>query len=106
MSLHRILSSTAYVAAVASTDAYGKPIYGTPVARSVRVEESRRMVRNAQGEETVSSHRLWCLEAISITDRIWLPGTSTSSAEASRLPISVSASSDFVGSRTLYRVDL
>ena len=106
MSLGSILRQTAYVASVTGTDSYGKPIYGTPVARAVRVEESRRMVHNAQGEETVSSHRLWCLEAVSITDRIWLPGTSTSSAEASRLPISVSAVSDFVGSRTLYRVDL
>lgn len=106
MSLGNILRQTAYVASVTGTDAYGKPTYGTPVARAVRVEESRRMVLGSQGEETVSSHRLWCLTAIAITDRIWLPGTSTSSVEASRLPISVASVSDFAGSRTLYRVDL
>lgn len=106
MSLARILNQTAYVATVTSTDSYGKPIYGTPAARSVRVEQKRQMATNARGDEVTSSHRLWCLQAINLTDRVWLPGSSTASADASFLPIAVSSVSPFDGSRTLYRVDL
>lgn len=106
MSLARILRESAYVASVTSTDSRGNPVYGTPSVRKVRVERSQRMVMNARGEETPSSHRLWCLSPIALTDRVWLPGANTASAEASHLPLSVSAVSDFGGSRTLYRVDL
>lgn len=106
MSIARVLRQTAYVASVTSTDSRGNPVYGTPEARRVRVERSQRMVMNARGEESPSSHRLWCLEAINLTDRVWLPGESTSSAEASHLPLAVTAVSDFAGSKTLYRVDL
>lgn len=106
MSIASWLTQTAYVAPVTGIDAWGKPTYGPPVARKVRVEVLRRMVTNAQGEESVSNHRLWSLEPIALTDRVWLPGANTGSAEASHLPLSVSASADKVGARTLYRVDL
>lgn len=106
MSLARILNQTAYVASVTGLDGYGKPTYGAPVARSVRVEAKRSLVSNAAGEESVANHRLWCLEAIALTDRVWLPGADQSSAEASNVPLSVSSCGDFGGTRTLYQVDL
>jgi hypothetical protein len=106
MSMASILRETAYVASVTSTDAHGKPIYGPPVARKVRTEQLRRMVVSASGEEAVSNHRLWCATPIALTDRIWLPGASTSSAEASNLPITVTTVSDFSGARTLCKVEL
>lgn len=106
MSIASWLTQTAYVAPVTGIDAWGKPTYGAPVARKVRVESLRRMVTNAQGEESVSNHRLWSLDPIALTDRVWLPGANTASAEASNVPLSVAATSDKVGSRTLYRVDL
>lgn len=106
MSLSSILRESAYVATVTSTDNRGNPVYGAPVLRKVRIERSQRMVTTARGEESPSSHRLWCLDPISLTDRIWLPGSSTSSSEASLTPLAVSAVSDFAGARTLYRVDL
>ena len=106
MSLARILNQTAYVASVTGLDAYGKPTYGAPVARSVRVEGRRQATTNARGEEAISSHRLWCLEAIALTDRVWLPGASTASVEASNVPLAVSSAGDFSASRTLYKVEL
>lgn len=106
MSLARILNQTAYVASVTSTDSFGKPTYGPPAARAVRVEQASAMVTNARGDEVASSHRLWCLQPIKITDRVWLPGADTSSAEASSLPISVSSVGDFSNTRTLYRAAL
>ena len=106
MSLASILNQTIYVASVASLDGYGKPTYGTPVARSVRVEARRQAVTTARGEEAVSNHRLWCLTEINLTDRVWLPGKNQSVAEESNVPLTVSSCSDFSASRTLYKVEL
>lgn len=106
MSIASWLTQTAYVASVTSTDQYGKPIYGTPVARKVRVELGSRMVTNAQGEESPSSVRLWCLQSVAITDRVWLPGIDRTNAELSGTPLAVSSVSDKSGSRTLCRVDI
>lgn len=106
MSLARLLRQTAYVASVTSIDSYGKPTYGAPIARSVRVEAKRQAVTNARGEEAVANHRLWCLEVVNLTDRIWLPGADQSNAEASNVPLTVSSCGDFGGSRTLYKVEL
>jgi hypothetical protein len=63
-------------------------------------------VTKASGEEAVSSHRFWCLEAINLTDRVWLPGESTASPEASHVPLTVSSASDFAGATTLWKVEL
>lgn len=106
MSLARILNQVAYVASVTGIDAYGKPTYGTPVERRVRVEMRRTLVTNARGEEVMANHRLWCTEVVNITDRIWLPGLSTSSSEAADLPLAVSSAGDFAGTRTLYKVEI
>ncbi len=106
MSLARILTQTAYVASVTGIDARGKPIYGAPVARRVRAEARRMMVTKANGEEAVSGHRLWCTEAVNLTDRVWLPGENSANAEASRLPLTVESASDFGGVKTLWKVQL
>jgi hypothetical protein len=100
------MNQTAYKAAVTSTDRYGKPSYEAPVAVKVRVERLDRMVRNALGEDVPSSHKVWCLTALSITDRIWLPGANQADATQAKHPIAVSSVSDKVGARTLYEVTL
>ncbi|MHB1065424.1 MAG: hypothetical protein ACYC1Z_13215 [Georgenia sp.] len=106
MSLARILTQTAYVASVTGIDGRGKPAYGAPVARKVRAEMRRTMVTKATGEEAISTHRLWCAEAINLTDRVWLPGENSANAEASRLPLAVESASDFGGVKTLWKVQL
>ena len=104
MSIASWLRQTAYKASVTGTDGYGKPAYGAPVAVPVRVELDSRMVRNAQGEQVQSTHKLWSLTAISITDRVWLPNASTADANASKLPLAVNAVGDKAGARTLFEV--
>lgn len=106
MNLARVLNQTAYVASVTGTDARGKPSYGAPVARKVRAEVRRTMVIKATGEEAVSTHRFWCVETVNLTDRVWLPGEDSSSAEASHLPLAVESASDFAGATTLWKVQL
>lgn len=99
------LTQTVNVAPVSGIDQYGKPTYGPPVARQVRLEQRRTMVTTGRGEEAVANHRLWCAEPINLTDRIWLPGLSTADNEAAKLALTVSSSSDKPGARTLYKVE-
>ena len=106
MSVASWLTQTAYVASVTAIDQFGTPTYGAPVARKVRVETGVRMVTNARGEESPSNARIWCLQPVAITDRIWLPGLNSSIAELSATPISVSSVADKVGARTLYKVEV
>jgi hypothetical protein len=100
------LNQTISVAQATGKDAYGKVTYGAPRTVAARVEVRRTVVRDGRGDEAVAQHRLWTLEAINLTDRIWLPGASSAVADASNLPLTVSSSADKLGSRTLYKVEL
>lgn len=104
MSIASWLRQTAYKASVTGTDVYGKPSYGTPIAVPVRVELESRMLRTAQGEQVQSSHKLWSLTGIALTDRVWLPGASTADPNAAKLPLAVNAVGDKRGGRTLFEV--
>jgi len=53
----------------ASVDGFGKPTFGSAVSRSAIVERKQRLLRNSQGEETLSSHRILFLEPVSIDAR-------------------------------------
>jgi hypothetical protein len=106
MSIASWMTSTIYLASAAGKDAYGKPSYEAPRAVKARVESTRRLVRNARGEEAMSNHRIYTLAMVLLTDRVWLPGASTSSPDASHLPLSVQATPDKTGARILYAVDL
>lgn len=106
MSLASWMVQTAYVASVTATDSYGKPTYETPRSIGVRVQAQRRMVKSPKGEEAVSNHVLWSLSPVLLTDRLWLPGASTTSAEASNVPLAVTSVPDKTGARTIYKVEL
>lgn len=106
MTLASWMTATISLASVVSRDAYGKATYEAPRQARARVESVRRVVRNAQGEESVSSHTIYTLSPVTLTDRLWLPGASTASADASNLPLAVTATPDKSGGRVLYRVEL
>lgn len=106
MSVASWFRQTAYVASVTSTDNYGKAVYGTPRSFLCRVEGQRRMQRTSSGEESVSNWVMHTTEPILLTDRIWLPGRNIAQVEGSLVPMSVRASLDKAGARTLYRVEL
>ena len=73
-----------------STDSYGKPTYGNAVTVSARVAAMPKMVRSAEGRETVSSTTAWIespLIPIGATDRITLPdGTTPKILSVQRVP--------------------
>jgi hypothetical protein len=100
------MTQSVYIASAVLRDSYGAVTYETPRLIGARVESSRRMVVNSRGEEAVSQHRIYTLDVILLTDRVWLPGKDRTDIEESDVPLSVAFSSDRVGSKTLYTVDL
>lgn len=101
-----LMKSTITIASVTGRDSYGKALYGAQRTARARVEAMRRMVRKVNGDEAVASHRIYTCDQVLLTDRIWLPGANTASAEASNVPLAVAASSTPGGAYNLYETDL
>jgi hypothetical protein len=60
-------------------DGYGQRLYGSVVSLPSRIDHSTRLVRDAQGEERVSSTQVYLAthEPIGVLDRITLPDGTT-----------------------------
>lgn len=106
MSLTSMLTATVYVASFVSLDQYGKNTYGAPRALKARVQGQRRNVRSPGGDEVLSSHVVYLAEEVKPTDRLWLPGASTASAEASNVPLTITSSPHPSSGVTLWKVEL
>lgn len=106
MTLASWFQMQASVASVVGISSYGTPTFGPTRALWCRVQPGRTLTRRANGEEAVSTHTIYTDQQVLLSDRIWLPGASTSNAELARSPISITESPDKWGSRTLYKVEL
>lgn len=105
MNLASWMVSTVYVASVTGKDSNGRLTYETPRAIKARVEQSRRLLRKANGDEVQGTHRIYSLDAIQVTDRVWLPGQNQAVVEGSRVPVALTASNNKSGSTLLYVAD-
>lgn len=85
-------TQTIYVATAAATrDAQGQPTWGSPAARSVRVERSDRIVPGPNGEDLKTSHLIFTETAIGKADCVWLPGDNSATASLARRPMLIEA---------------
>lgn len=98
------MTSTVTIASTAGVDAYGKVTLGPTRTIKARIETVQTVVRNSRGELTSYSVRVWSLDPLQPTDRLWLPGDSLT--EAGRTPGNYKAIPDKSGGRVLYRVDV
>lgn len=106
MSLSSWFVSTVNVASAAGIDAKGRATFGAPRAIKARVQGQRRMVRTSTGEESVSNFIVWTDQPVLLTDRLWMPGSSTAQVEGSLVPLAITVSPDKTGARTLYKVEV
>lgn len=79
MSIRLLLNQSATVEAYQGTGAYG-PVYGEPVEVGCRVDWSREMVRDSDGNEVVASARLYILpdDQFPTGSRVTVDGYTTS----------------------------
>jgi hypothetical protein len=74
---------------VTSRDAWGAPTFGSLNTANARVEPKRKLVRNSNGDEVLSSHVVYTAAAIVVSDQVWFPGENTSDANKARRPLAI-----------------
>lgn len=99
------LRQTIYYAVPDLITADGSRSYGSATSCSARVEELSRRVLGPDGEERLSSHHIVVdsTTTLGMGYRIWLPGVSTTQANA-RTPLSVAKAVDEYGNTSHWEV--
>jgi hypothetical protein len=91
MNLAGWLNQTITVQSPSGSSDYGDPTWGAKRDVRARVELTRKKVRSAAGELVDMTHMVFTTEAITINDRIWVPGTTSTVVKQARRPVSVMA---------------
>lgn len=84
-------------ALVVGRDAHGKPSLGPVFPARARVQPSRRLIRDARGNEQLASHVIYTGASLTLQHRIWLPGEDTSDFNCARSPVAVDEIVDGAG---------
>jgi len=84
----------------------GKPSFGSQTTIKARVEHQTKFVRGPGGQEVQSDHQFATESTVKTTDRVWLPGDTTSDNTAARRPIIVKQSTTLDGGYTYTEVYL
>lgn len=89
-------------ATLTGRDSNGKPTLSAVSTAAARVEPARKFMRDARGNETVASFKVYTAAAVGMNHRIWFPGEDTSDLNKARRPIAVDEHVDGAGS-TIFR---
>jgi hypothetical protein len=63
-------NQTATLKTATGTDDYGSTTYGSPVTIACRIEASRRLLKDARGQDVVAGSRVFTTRAVSADDLI------------------------------------
>ncbi|MCY1042127.1 hypothetical protein OV208_12450 [Corallococcus sp. bb12-1] len=88
--------SIAY-AVLTGRDAYGKPTLGPQTTARARVQPSRRLIRDANGNEHLAAHVVYTDAFLTLQHRVWLPGEDVADFNRARRPVAVDESVDGAG---------
>lgn len=91
------LNQTVQIRRKTGVDGYGKALYAAAVTAKARVEFKNRLVREAGGNQVVSSAQVYLMDACGAEDRVFLPDASE------RTVISIEEVPG-LGGETLYRM--
>jgi len=100
------LRETISVAAATGVDAAGDPSYAAPATRSARVVNVTETHERGDGTLLKTTIAIVTETAVSMTDRIWLPGDSSADATLARVPRFIEKAIDEFGSLDFYRTKL
>mgnify|MGYP001571170067 CR=1 FL=1 len=105
---HDLMRQTVSVAPFSSVDGYGKTSYGAAVTYSARVSGRRRMVRDAEGREVVSSQTVYLLSntAVSPKVKITLSTGDAGSTEVAALSPEILAVGRFPDGESIHHTEI
>lgn len=103
-----LMRQTVSVAPFSSMDGYGKPTYGPAKTYRARVTGKRRMVRDAEGREVVSSQTVYLASnaAIGPKDRITLSTGDAGSTDPAALSPEILAVGRFPDGRLMHHTEI
>ncbi|MCP3060971.1 hypothetical protein LXT21_19480 [Myxococcus sp. K38C18041901] len=84
-------------ALVLGRDAHGKPTLGPVSPARARVQPSRRLIRDAAGNEHLASHVIYTEAPLTLQHRLWLQGEDVSDFNRARRPVAVDELVDGAG---------
>ncbi|GHG91402.1 hypothetical protein [Comamonas sp. JC664] len=91
-------------ALVVGRDAHGNPLLGPVSPARARVQPSRRLIRDASGNEQLASHVIYTDVPLTLQHRLWLPGEDTSDFNRARRPAAVDELVDGAGAVSFLKV--
>lgn len=102
----RCMNQPVYVSRYCGTTEHGDSNYSAPFLMYARVEPKRSIVYSPTGEEVVSDFKIYCLDRIGLSDRIWLPGKDQDDVRQSRTVKDIFEGIDEDGSTSHYEVSV
>jgi hypothetical protein len=106
MDISSRLTQTITLQSQTGSDQYSDATWGAQRPVSARVEPSNRRLVSAQGTVVTATHRLFTIEPVLTTDRLWLPDGDTSDATKARRPADISEEVDLDGNTSHFEVTL
>ncbi|MCP3163332.1 hypothetical protein [Myxococcus qinghaiensis] len=76
-------------ALVTGRDAHGKPMLGPVSSSRARVQPSRRLIRDASGNEHLASHVIYTDAPLTLQHCLWLSREDVSDFNRARRPVAV-----------------
>jgi len=105
MDVSHLFLDTVTIAAQASVSEAGDPTFGSQSTIKARVEHGTKLVVS-DGAQIQADHVVITTSPVLHTDRLWLPGDSTSDNNAARRPVVIKKATGLLGGLTLYEVYL
>ncbi|NTX51119.1 hypothetical protein [Myxococcus sp. CA039A] len=82
---------------VTGRDAHGKPMLGLVSSARARVQPSRRLIRDAGGNEHLASHVIYIDAPLTLQHRLWLSREDVPDFNRARRPVAVDELVDGAG---------
>ena len=89
MSYHSMLTETVTVRDIVGRDNNGDPEYGAPYTLCAYVQRVSEKVVTGEGNEVVSSHRVFTEREIGDHSRVWIPGVDPNEEALGLRPLSI-----------------
>jgi head-tail adaptor len=86
-----------------AANGYGDPTWGSQSTLAAKVMSSQKRIINAQGTLVQASHELLTETALTLGDRVWIPGDDTTKTTAARVVLQSVGESTVDGGYALYK---
>lgn len=105
-SVFALFQQTAFLAPHIGTTPSGDPIHGEPLPFKARIDPSRAIVTQSDGEQDASDYSLITAQKIGPKDKVWVMGANPKDEGDGRVPKRVEPIIDELGVTLLYEVML